>query len=139
MPSFSDKSSRRLFECERRIQLLFNRVILTVDCTILEGHRGQIKQDEYFNAKPQRSKVKWPDGKHNKRPSEAIDVAPWPIPKNWGADHWKDMVKFYEFAAIVRYEAVQMGIKIRWGGDWDGDGDYRDQNFDDLVHFELID
>ena len=139
MPEFSDRSSRRLFECERRIQKLFTKIVQNTDCTVLEGHRGQIKQDEMFNSKPQRSKVKWPDGKHNKRPSEAIDITPYPIPKNWGADHWKDLVKFYEFAAIVRYEAAQMGIKIRWGGDWDGDGDYRDQEFDDLVHFELLD
>ena len=137
MPNFSITSNDELFSCERQLQKLFNKVIQTTDCTVLEGHRGQQMQDSHF-AKGI-SKVKWPDGKHNKRPSEAIDVTPYPIPKNWGADHWKDLVKFYEFAAIVRYEAAQMGIKIRWGGDWDGDGDYRDQEFDDLVHFELLD
>jgi len=137
MPYFSRTSADRLFECERQFQKLFNKIVIEYDCTILCGHRGQIDQDNFFNLG--RSKVKWPHGKHNKRPSEAIDVAPYPIPPNWGADHWKDMVKFYEFAAIVRYEAKIMGIKIRWGGDWDGDGDYRDQKFDDLVHFELED
>jgi peptidoglycan L-alanyl-D-glutamate endopeptidase CwlK len=137
MPSFSKTSADRLFTCEQQLRKLFDKVVEKYDCTILEGHRGQIKQDAYFNATPQRSGVKWPNGKHNKRPSEAVDAAPYPIPENWGADHWKDMVKFYEFAAIVRYEAALMNIKIRWGGDWDGDGDYRDQTFDDLVHFEL--
>ena len=137
MPKFSITSNDELFSCERRLQKLFNRVVQTSDCTILEGYRSQIAQDKNFADGI--SKVKWPHGKHNKRPSKAVDVAPYPIPKNWGSDHWKDLVKFYEFAAIVRYEAVQMGIKIRWGGDWDGDGDYRDQKFDDLVHFELID
>jgi peptidoglycan L-alanyl-D-glutamate endopeptidase CwlK len=137
MPKFSSTSADRLFTCDRRLQKLFNEVVKHSDCSILEGHRGQITQDKYFSEG--RSKVKWPDGKHNKRPSEALDAAPYPIPKNWGADHWKDKVKFYEFAAIVLYEAARMGIKIRWGGDWDGDGDYRDQSFDDLVHFELED
>ena len=137
MPKFSDSSTRKLFECERQLQKLFNKVIKTCDCTILEGHRGQITQDRAFHEG--NTKIKWPDGKHNKRPSLALDAVPYPIPDNWGADHWKDMVKFYEFAAIVRYEAALMGIKIRWGGDWDGDGDYHDQKFDDLVHFELID
>jgi peptidoglycan LD-endopeptidase CwlK len=137
MPSFSHKSADRLFTCDRQIQKLFNAVIVHRDCSILEGHRGQIDQDNFFALG--KSKVKWPDGKHNSMPSEAIDAAPYPIPPNWGADHWKDMVIFYEFAAIVRYEAAKLGIKIRWGGDWDGDGDYKDQTFDDLVHFELVD
>jgi hypothetical protein len=30
-----------------------------------------------------------------------------------------------------------MGIGLRWGGDWDSDKDFSDQNFDDLVHWEL--
>jgi peptidoglycan L-alanyl-D-glutamate endopeptidase CwlK len=137
MPSYSKKSADRLFTCDQQIQTLFNAVIIHRDCSILEGHRGQIDQDNFFALG--KSKVKWPKGKHNKRPSEAIDATPYPIPPNWGADHWKDMVIFYEFAAIVRYEAKRLGIKIRWGGDWDGDGDYKDQTFDDLVHFELVD
>jgi len=33
--------------------------------------------------------------------------------------------------------ASQMGIKIRWGGDWDSDGSVCDNKFNDLVHFEL--
>jgi len=136
MPKFSITSTDELFSCHLSLQKIFNEVIKHTDCTILEGHRGQIAQDANFEKKV--SKVKWPHGKHNSVPSQAIDVTPYPIPKHWGADHWKDLVKFYEFAAIVRYEAARMDIKIRWGGDWDGDGDYHDQNFDDLVHFELI-
>ena len=85
-----------------------------------------------------RSKVQWPNSKHNLTPSLAIDATPYPIPKNWGEDHWKDKARFYEFAAVIRYEAKRLGVKIRWGGDWDGDYDYRDQVFDDLVHFELV-
>jgi hypothetical protein len=30
------------------------------------------------------------------------------------------------------------GIIIRWGGDWDRDGDVLDQDFDDLFHFEIV-
>jgi peptidoglycan L-alanyl-D-glutamate endopeptidase CwlK len=138
MPNFSTTSADRLFTCDVLLRKIFNHVVEYHDCSILEGHRGQIRQDELFNATPQRSKVKWPDGKHNSQPSKAVDVAPYPIPKNWGADHWKDKVKFYEFAAIVLYEAKKQNIKLRWGGDWDGDGDYHDQTFDDLVHFELL-
>jgi hypothetical protein len=34
--------------------------------------------------------------------------------------------------------ASSMGIKIRWGGDWNGDWKVKDNHFDDLPHFELI-
>ena len=32
--------------------------------------------------------------------------------------------------------AAGLDIEIRWGGDWDGDNEFTDQSFDDLVHFE---
>jgi len=31
-----------------------------------------------------------------------------------------------------------MGVDLRWGGDWDGDTEVRDNGFDDLVHFEIV-
>lgn len=34
--------------------------------------------------------------------------------------------------------AQSMCIEIRFGGDWDRDYDLDDQDFMDLVHFELI-
>ena len=36
------------------------------------------------------------------------------------------------------YIAGKMKHRIRWGGDWDGDTDVKDQKFMDLPHFELI-
>jgi len=136
MPKFSAKSEERLEQAEKQLRDLFNIIVGKYDCTILQGHRNEATQTEYYQSG--KSKVQWPNSKHNSMPSRAVDAAPYPIPKKWGAEHWKDRVKFYEFAAIVRYEASCLGIKIRWGGDWDSDGDYRDQTFDDLVHFELV-
>ena len=34
-------------------------------------------------------------------------------------------------------EAGRLGIPIRWGGDWDGDGDKTDQKLWDPAHWEL--
>ena len=44
---------------------------------------------------------------------------------------------------ILINEAMQqaakfMNVSLRWGGDWDGDGDRTDQTFNDLMHWELI-
>ena len=74
----------------------------------------------------------YPNSKHNKLPSKAVDVAPYPI-------DWNDPDRFYHFAGYVRGIAEGMGIKIRWGGDWNGNFDLKDQNFYDLPHFELLD
>lgn len=41
-------------------------------------------------------------------------------------------------AGVVMSQAKCMGIKMRWGGNWDRDGEIiTDQTFQDLVHFEL--
>jgi len=135
MPKFGTMSRKRLQECDVRWQGILNEVIQYYDCKILTGHRGEEEQNKMFKEK--KSKLKWPNSKHNTLPSKAVDVAPWPIPKEWGKD-WKERLKFYELKAIIFYEAKKRGIKLRYGGDWDMDYDYMDNKFDDLVHFEIV-
>lgn len=147
MPSFGTKSTANLKTIAWDLQRVFQEVVKHYDCTILEGHRGEAKQNAYFNAVPQKSKVEWPDGKHNSYPSQAVDASPWPIPDNWGSltdgtirerdMAWKERVKFYQLAALVLFVGKQMGVEIRWGGDWSRDGDYRDNTWDDLIHYEI--
>lgn len=38
---------------------------------------------------------------------------------------------------VVFETAASCGVKLRWGGDWDGDGDIHDQRLYDPAHFEL--
>lgn len=137
MPKYSQRSLDKLAQVDPKLIHLFTNVVKYYDNTILTGHRNKEEQDAHYYAK--RSKVKWPNSKHNKYPSKAVDAAPYPIPDNWGADHWKDLVHFYIFAGIVKYEAKRLGLSIRWGGDWNSDNDFKDNRFEDLVHFELID
>ena len=134
MPKFSQTSKNRLSTCDPKLQVLLYNIIEYYDCTILFGHRDKATQNKAYAE--HKSTKKWPNSKHNSLPSIAVDVAPWPIPKEWGKK-WKDRVKFYELKAIMFYEAERQGIKLRWGGDWDMDEDYWDNTFDDLVHFEL--
>lgn len=133
MNKFSEKSERELSTCHPELQRLIRKVLQIVDCAVIEGHRGKEKQDEYFRTK--RSKLKWPNGEHNLLPSKAFDIAPCPV--DFTEDP-KVTARFYYFAGVVKAVASEMGIKIRWGGDWDGDVDFSDQTFDDLVHFELV-
>ncbi|MEG9883707.1 MAG: hypothetical protein V6Z86_03640 [Hyphomicrobiales bacterium] len=128
MPSFSDKSLSRLGTCDPRLQRVFNEVIRHFDCTILEGHRDKERQDRMVEEG--KSKVRWPNGKHNTVPSMAVDVTPYPVV-------WDDRERQTLFAGYVLATAKAMGVDFRWGGDWDSDTEVRDNTFDDLVHFEI--
>lgn len=128
MPHFGRRSLHRLRTADPRLQTLFTRVVQTYDCTILEGHRGEEAQNAAFAAG--KSKLRWPNGNHNAYPSKAVDVAPYPV-------DWSDTKRFYHFAGFVQATAAELGIPIRWGGDWDRDYDLNDQRFNDLVHFEI--
>jgi len=145
MASFGRKSQAKLDTVHNVLEELCTRVVEHQDITILVGHRPEDKQNAAYNSG--NSSKKWPDSNHNLMPSMAIDVAPWPIPDGWGDLNWKERVKFYEVIAIVRFcwgqlckEFPEVGEKyrLRLGADWDGDGDYRDQKFDDLPHIELV-
>lgn len=127
MPKFSMKSQGNLANCDQRLKDIFNEAIKVYDFSIIYGHRGQKEQDESF-AKGH-SKLKWPQSKHNKLPATAVDAAPYPI-------DWNNKKRFCVLAGIVKAIAFQKGIKIRWGADWDGDGDPDDWDF---PHFELVD
>lgn len=121
------------------LQLVLALVLKRQDHTILEGHRSKERQLELYNSGA--SKLTW--GKHNFNPSLAVDAGPW-IPGTGFAwpdpnepNYVKRLATFYFFAGYMRGVADELGIILRWGGDWDSDRDLTDQTFDDLVHFEL--
>ena len=131
MPKFSQTSKSRLADCHPTLQRLFNTVVETFDCTIVCGHRSEYEQNKAFFEG--NSKLKYPKSKHNIKPSLAVDAAPYISGKgiSWDANQCR------YFAGYVMGVASRIGIKLRWGGDWDSDNDVNDQSFNDLVHFEL--
>ena len=131
MPAFGNRSTKRLNTCHRDLARLFQLVVISMDCSIIEGHRGEERQNRLFKAG--KSRVEYPRGKHNRKPSMAVDVAPYIK----GAISWNRHHCIY-FAGYVMAIANEMGIPIRWGGNWDEDDEIMtDQKFQDLVHFEL--
>jgi peptidoglycan L-alanyl-D-glutamate endopeptidase CwlK len=139
MPMFSTKSKLLLAECDHHLIAFFDSVIKLRDCTVLCGHRGQKEQDQFYANGT--SKVKWPNGKHNKKPSMAVDVAPYFSNRAPGTR-----------ISMIRYEVIEFGYyclgirdamnltrKIRWGGDWDGNFlTLTDNEFIDAFHWEII-
>ena len=130
MPKFGKASLDKLATCDDRLQRVFNEVIKYFDYTVIEGHRGEEAQNKAFAEG--KSKLKYPQGKHNKTPSLAADVLPYPI-------DWNDTNRMRYFAGFVVGIAASMGITIRWGGDWNQNTELKDNSFNDLPHFELAD
>lgn len=92
MPTFGT-GKRHLATLDPRLQLLMRAAIKHVDFTITCGFRNQADQDKAFAEG--KSKVKWPDGKHNSNPSKAVDVAPYPI-------DWNDAEAFTYLKGIIK-------------------------------------
>jgi len=139
MPAFSQRSGGRLATCDPRLQAVFNRVVEIVDCTVVEGHRSEARQNEMFDTG--KSQLRWPESKHNSEPSLAVDVIAYPI-------DWKDRERATLFAGYVMGVANEIARaeanggdpawRLRWGGDWNSDWQVKDNHFDDLVHFEIV-
>ncbi len=127
MPRFSDRSLTQLRTCHPDLVRLFAEVINHWDATVLEGHRTEEQQRE--NVRKGVSKTM--NSRHLDDPSHAVDVAPYPV-------DWQDTERFRAFGGFVLGVASQMGIPLRWGGDWNGNRSFRDQTFHDLPHFELV-
>ncbi len=128
MPRFGKKSKAKLEEVDERLVRVLDKAIEYKDFTILNGHRG--KDEQNLMVKEGKSKLSWPKSKHNGKPSKAVDIAPYPI-------DWNDTKRFAHLAGLVQGIGLSMGINIRWGGDWDRDGETKDNTFNDLPHLEL--
>ena len=128
MPKFGKKSLKQLETCHANLRKVFVEVIKTVDCSVLEGHRGKDRHNALY--KEGKTKVKYPRGRHNEFLSRAVDVCPYPV-------NWSDRERFTLFAGFVLGIAKSMDINLRWGGDWNQNWEVNDNKFDDFPHFEL--
>ena len=138
---WGSKSLARLDSCHFELRRLCHHLISVSphDLTVVWGWRNEEEQNAMFLSKA--SKKQWPDSKHNHTDGEghpmslAIDLAPYinnTIP-------WNSNGQFYYMSGWVMAEAKLLEIPLRWGGDWDSDGNIGDQTFNDLGHFELVD
>ncbi len=138
MPRFGKRSKERLNGVDSRLINVLNEVVKYFDITVIEGLRSEKRQNELLAQG--KSKTKF--SKHLE--GKAVDIAPYPI-------DWKARDDFHYLGGFVLGIAAKMGVNVRWGGDWSSpslDKDVmrgaeqrttKDNGFDDLVHFELID
>lgn len=111
-----------------------------IDFDISCGYRSVNSQQELF--KLGRSQL---DGirnksKHNLQPAEAVDVYCYSGSRASYAIHQMSYLSgIFHTVSERLFAGGQIHYKIRWGGNWDQDGELlTDQEFDDLPHFEII-
>jgi len=145
--TFSAASLLKLGTCDERLQQVANRALAKqlIDFGINHGWRDEKTQNALADATPPLSKKRWPDSKHNamdvlgKPCSLAFDAYPYIRADGKGFIPWSEPRYWHYLAGIIISSAVEVGVTLRWGGDWDGDNFYGDQTFNDLGHFELKD
>lgn len=102
--------------------------ITTIDFSVRQGVRDLEMQRRYFH----QGRTRTMDSRHLY--GLAVDLAPYVN----GRIVWtKDL--FLPIRAAMFQAAVEAGgdYPLRWGGDWDSDGDMTDQDFHDRPHFEI--
>lgn len=132
MYTFSKRSREQLNTCHPKLIKVLEAAIKKIDFSVVEGHRGEADQNRAVAEG--NSRTRWPNSKHNKMPSEAVDI--WPYP--FKPEYWHQMEVWENLAKVILECAEELGIKIRWGGDWNQNGDWRDEKFIDGPHFELM-
>lgn len=132
MPAFGTESKKQVATCHPRLRLVLNDAVQYVDFSVLEGHRGEAAQNADY-AKGV-SKLRWPNGRHNSKPSKAADIAPYPI--DW-SDKVTALARFLFVCGVIWASAKRLDVKIRFGWDWNRNLDPRDESFLDWGHVEL--
>lgn len=122
----TSESLAKLKTCHPNLVKLMLRVDEIYPIHVICGERGKEEQDKAFEEK--KSKLKYPESKHNKRPSLAVDVVPDPD-RSAKTISWADLLPFEIMCLAIESAADELDINVRLGRDFD---------FKDYPHVELI-
>lgn len=102
------------------------------ECMINWGKGRSVAECAKFDipasyAKPSLGKVTWLANPFNSKHAKgnAVDLAPLVN----GKVDWNDIQKFTQLSEVMKQSAKELGITIKWGGDWVSSKDY--------PHFEV--
>ena len=149
--NLSQRSLDRLVGVDERLQRVVKRAIelSKQDFMVLEGVRTRqqcmtnygkgrtiaqcVAKDvpaQYAN--PNAAKVTWLNDPFASKhvTGKAVDLVPYPV-------DWNDLKKFDAIAKAMLQAAKELGVVVRWGADWDGDGKPRERGESDSPHFEV--
>ena len=113
------------------ILLAIKRTPIDFGVAYMGGKRTAKEQNVLFKKRVSKCDGYEKISKHQS--GDAIDLIPFVGSK---AIDNKEMLSV--IAGVMFSCASELGIQIRWGLDWDSDGDIRDNTFNDQYHFELV-
>lgn len=96
-----------------------------IDFVITEGLRTYARQKELVA----KGLSKTMNSRH--LTGHAIDFVPLPV-------DWNNTNAFIHVADCFLKASEELKIPVRWGGDWNRNGDWKDEKFRDLPHVELL-
>lgn len=133
------KSQMRLAGVHPRLITVVERAIMLTrqDFMVLEGVRTPERQKQLYaqGRTAPGDIVTWTlNSNHFIHPEtgygHAVDLVPYPV-------DWETPAKFDAIALAMFQAASELGVKLRWGADWDRDGRPREKGESDSPHFEL--
>lgn len=134
----SDASKAKLRGVNPKLVAVVSRAIeiTTQDFSVSCGVRSAVEQRELYaqgRTKPGNI-VTWTVNSRHIPASDgygrAVDLVPYPV-------DWNDLSKFDAIAKAMFSAADEYGVKIKWGADWDSDGNPRERGESDSPHFEM--
>lgn len=128
MPDLTPDAREKMRVLDKRLRQLIRELSLEWNLAIIETFRSKEKQDAAVASG--HSKLHWPNSPHNHEPCRAVDMAPAPV-------DYSNTRRLIYFAGYVMAKADELGIKLRWGGDWKQSQCSTANEFNDLTHFEL--
>lgn len=123
MFKFSKRSQDKLDTCHSNLVELMETALKSssIDFSVICGYRNEKEQNKAY--REGKSNALYPHGRHNKTPSMAVDIAPYPI-------DWDDIDRFIELSTHIKKVAHDLDIPIWWGGNW--------KQLKDYPHYELM-
>lgn len=131
MRRWSQKSLRVRATLDPRLQTMVDELLTYMDVSLIFGYRDEQTQNRLYSEG--KSQLRYPHSKHNTYPSLAVDIQPYPYPTN--ENDLRAALGY--MAGVCMLIAERHGFKLRWGGDWNRNGDVTDNGFDDLFHLEI--
>jgi peptidoglycan L-alanyl-D-glutamate endopeptidase CwlK len=114
--------SNKLYKCHPKLIKIVEQI--RSPFVVVCGYRGEEDQNKAYAIG--NSQVNFPHSKHNKQPSEAVDLAPININNQI---EWDNIAKFIKLANEFLGIAEKENTKIIWGGNF--------KTLKDYGHFEM--
>ena len=136
------KSKEKLKDVHPKLAKIVARAIelSEVDFTVVQGNRTQAQQDAlYAQGRTKPGPIVTKTRNSNHIGGRAVDIMPWIDGKLFMPDRptKEDAKLWFRINQAMQLAACEDGIKLRWGGDFNQDGNLTNDSFVDLPHWEL--